>query len=238
MRKMKFVILMLIAALAFVSVASALPDTLTIKNADITGPNSPDSYFQIITQNGDTELPAGSHDAMCMGWKIFGKWYGTEWTTWDTRIANSYPDYMGTIEWNRVNWIANNVFDGSKYGFTASPDDWKITQAALWKLDGGKSSPGPYTDNAYIKTYDNAKFQAYWTAVQSAAAGSFVPGEGQYYVALLTKDANDWVAQPIAIRVYIPEHNIPSPEFPTLALPVAMLIGLAGAVEYVRTKKE
>ena len=42
-------------------------------------------------------------------------------------------------------------------------------------------------------------------------------------------------------QVIIIEANYPcdnTPEFPTLALPVAMLIGVVGAVQYIKTRKE
>lgn len=37
---------------------------------------------------------------------------------------------------------------------------------------------------------------------------------------------------------YTPPDNYPAPEFPTLALPVALLVGFVGAVQYIRIRKE
>jgi len=233
MRKLRFGILILVTVFALVSVASALPPSLTIDH--IVKPYGPVAYFNLHTTNGDIELPVGWMPGMCMGYYISGTKpeLGDVWVTWDTRIAHTYPTYVGTIDWYRVNWIANNEFDDHDASTT---NDWMITQAALWRLDGASGTTHPV--GTYVYGYDTTKFDDYWAnGVMSAEAGSFVPVEGQYYVALLTKDDGKGdAAQPMLIKVPIP--GTPSPEFPSIALPVAMLIGMIGVVEYVRTKKE
>jgi hypothetical protein len=71
-----------------------------------------------------------------------------------------------------------------------------------------------------------------------------VPSQpNEWYAVILVKDyytsaGVHIVGQPILIRVQIPPEDEQVPEFPTLALPVALLVGIAGAVEYIRTKKE
>lgn len=231
MKKMKFGILMVLAVLALVSVASALPDTIQISSRAVS---VTDSYFKVNVQSvnplGDTDIPLGINRAMCMDFLTSGGNPLGSWYVWDTRTVNNadLPAYFKFIpNWNKVNWIANN-----------ENADWRITQAAIWKLDGAcVSDPTPedcYPAFGYASGYSHAAFDAYWTQVNGAAASSFVPTEGQYYAALLTKV--DQKVQPMAVRVYIPPNEVP--EFPTLALPVALLVGIIGAVAYVRTKKE
>jgi len=229
MKKMKFGILMVLAVLALVSVASALPDTIHINSRAVSQTSS---YFKLnvdaVNPAGDTDIALGSNRAMCMDYLTSGGQPVGEWNVWDTRTVNNgdLPVYFTHIpNWNKVNWIANN-----------ENADWRITQAAIWKLDGAcVSDPTPadcYPAFGYASGYSHAAFDTYWTQVQ--AQGSFVPTYGEYYAALLTKV--DSKVQPMAVRVYIPPNEVP--EFPTLALPVALLVGIIGAVTYVRTKKE
>ena len=230
MRKMKFGFLILIAVLALVSVASAFPASIT--TSSVTAPNAPASYFKAVTTTGDVDVPAGTYDSMCVGYTIAGVTSSGTWKAWDSRKANIntvLPTYVNTVDWNKMNWLANN------------PNaDWKITQAAIWKLDGASGVDFP-TDNHWVKAsgptgYDNAAFTAYMGLVD--AQGSFEPAVGEKYVVILTRSDADGkpLSQPILIRATVPPTTVP--EFPALALPVAMMIGMVGAVEYIRTKKE
>jgi hypothetical protein len=229
MKKIKFGILIVIAMLALVSVASALPSTIDINGRPVSITSS---YFKInvvsVNPMGDTDIPLGTNRAMCMDFLTSGGNPLGTWKVYDTRTVNNgdLPAYFVHIpNWNKVNWIANH-----------ENADWRITQAAIWKLDGAcVSDPTPgdcYPAFGYASGYSRAAFDAYWTQVQ--AQGSFVPTYGEYYAALLIKE--DSKVQPMAVRVYIPPNEVP--EFPTLALPVALLVGIIGAVAYVRTKKE
>jgi hypothetical protein len=229
MKKMKFGILMVLAVLALVSVASALPDTIHISSRSI--PYAGVSYFKLnvdsVSPAADDDIPLGDNAAMCMDYLTSGVPSGT-WKVWDTRTVNNadLPLYFEHIpNWDKVNWIANNEHA-----------DWRITQAALWKLDGGcvdDATPEDcYPAFGPVSGYSHANFDAYWVQVQ--AVGAFTPTYGEYYVALLTYV--DGEAQPMSVTVYIPPTDVP--EFPTLALPVALLVGIVGAVAYVRTKKE
>ena len=107
----------------------------------------------------------------------------------------------------------------------------------MWKVDGGSGET--YPSDFYTDGYDHGEFNTYMGLVN--AQGAFVPtNPGQKYAVILVKDyyENDVhkIWQPILIPGTIP--SIPTPEFPTLALPVAMLIGVVGAVQYVRARKE
>lgn len=224
MRKMKLGIFAVIAVLALVSVTSAFPSSIT--TSSVTYPN-PDSYFAVVTVTGDSDVPAGTYDGMCVGYTIHGVTSSGTWKAWDSRKANIntvLPTYVNTVNWNKMNWIANNP-----------AADWRITQAAVWKLDGASAIAYP-TDNNLVKAteYNHADFNAYMAQVN--AQGSFVPTVGDLYVVILTRSdaTGKAMSQPILIPAEVP--SIPSPEFPTLALPVGMLVGMVGAVAYLRTK--
>jgi hypothetical protein len=124
---------------------------------------------------------------------------------------------MHTVDWNRVNYIINHKNGASKGAI----------QQAIWKYDNGRigwPTSGPWTE---------AEVQALITDAEANGA-TYVPANpGELYSVILWKSET---AQPFFIEVPIPE--IPVPEFPTFALPVAMLIGVIGAVLYVRERKE
>jgi hypothetical protein len=223
MKKMKFGILLAFAVIVLVSVASALPSSTTASVNVQSGP----SYFKITTATGDSELMAGPYDGWCSGFDIHGIGDQTKpYNVYDSRgDLSALPLYITTTNWNKVNWIINNP----------NPD-WKITQAAIWKVDGG--SGVDYPSDTYTLGYSETEFLAYMELVKEQ--GGFVPTTGQYYAAVFDKeyekDGKIVIGQPVIIPVFIPPIN--TPEFPTLALPMAMLIGVVGVVEYFRVKKE
>jgi hypothetical protein len=224
MRKMKIGILLALAILALVSVASALPASTT---ASVYVQTAGPSYFKVTTATGDSELPAAAYDGWCAGLFIHGvkdqtKPYAVYSSLGD---VSTLPDYIKTTNWNKVNWILNN------------PNaNWKITQAAMWKVEDGAGET--YPSDYYTAGYSESDFNDYMNLVN--AQGTFVPGEKQYFAAIMIKEFTDGgvkvIGQPVIVPTYIAPPTVP--EFPTLALPIGMLIGLAGVVEYVREKKE
>jgi hypothetical protein len=223
MRKMKYGILFAIALIALVSFASALPASTT---ASVYVQPAGPSYFKITTATGDLELPAAAYDGWCSGFEIHGiKDQTKPYDVYDSRgDVSGLPLYISTTNWNKVNWIINN------------PNaDWKITQAAIWKVDGGSGET--YPSDYYTGGYSETEFNTYMGLVN--AQDSFVPEKGQYYAAIMIKEyyENDIkvIGQPVIVPTYIPPEV---PEFPTLALPIGMIIGLAGVIEYIREKKE
>jgi hypothetical protein len=222
---MKYGILVVLALLAIVSVASAaLPATVSVSK--ITVPNGPISYFEVTTTTAGGDLsPAGLWESMCVGYTIHGVKTGI-FKVYDSTNPVGLPLYINTVDWHKINWMAQPA---NRAGV-----DWRIVQAAIWKLDG--ASGVAYPADAYTNGYNHADFDAFMALVN--AQGAFVPGPTDYYVAILTMD--DANGNPISQPILIPVKPIPTntPEFPSLALPVALLVGIVGAVEFIRTKKE
>ena len=131
------------------------------------------------------------------------------------------PDGVGLLNsaYHKVNYVLNH-----DQGANAA-----TLQQVFWHYDGGSyawnpDAPlGPFDGNLYATIIADA----------DTNGGSYVPGPGNDYAVILWSART---AQPVFIKLPIPE--IPSPEFPTIALPVAMLIGLVGVVQYVRSRKE
>ncbi len=222
MKNLKLGILVVLALFALVSVASAVPATITLEHR--TFPNIPFSFIKAVTANGDEDVPIGTYNGWCIGFTVVGLGSGMTYHAIDSRAdLSGTPAYIQSTQWNMVNWILNH------------PNaDWRITQAALWKVDGG--SGVAYPDDAaysgYVAGYDHAAFDAYMAQV--ITHGSFVPSHpGEKYAVILWKT---YGGQPLIIPAIIPD--IPSPEFPTVAIPVGMLVSVAGVVLYLKNREE
>jgi hypothetical protein len=217
MRKMKYGILILFAVLALVSVASAaLPSQVT---ATLWHPG-PVSYWDVdITSGGNADLPnANDYIGWCSDSKA-GQGSGSE-------VFNVYssletlPAAIPYSNWNKLNYVLNHK--GVANGATI--------QAVIWYY--GINGEIEWGDDEPIGVVDPVVRQQLIDDADDFG-GAYVPGPGDVYAVIL------WVpetAQPVFIAMPIP--RIPVPEFPSLALPIAMMIGVVGAVQYVRARKE
>ena len=213
MKKMKIGIMLVLAVIALVSVASAaLPSSVT---ASISHPGS-SSYFDVdITSGGNTYLPTmNDYLGWCADSHKIGLGPGTTFTPYDMRYEN--PP-IHTADWNRINWILNHK-NGAMPG---------SVQQAIWYFDNGRigSSWAPFDETEVQALIEDANDNG----------GGYVPvSEGLKYAVILY---NREVLQPVFIEATIPKPP-EMPEFPTLALPVAMLVGLVGVVYTIRSREE
>jgi hypothetical protein len=221
MKKMKFGILMVVAVLLLVSaVSAAIPAGGAAVTAKGTYPFA-GSYWgiEVITSAVPSDLPVASGYA---GWCVdanngMSKNVPIDFTAYSS--LNTVPAFIPSADWNKINYILNH-----KHA------DWKITQAAMWHYDGMSLDPYPTHDN--VVGYSEAAYDLYIAQVEAHGA-DYVPKCGKLYAIILYKRGVQ--------AVIVEGHTIPcdnTPEFPTLALPVAMLIGVIGTVEYIRTRKE
>ena len=210
MRKMKLEILLLAAIIALVSVASAaLPSQVT---ATIASPG-PSSYWDVNVLIGGGEIPANQY----LGWcSDTGSGIGAGTSTFDVYSSlGTIPSGMPPMDWRAANWIINNKGTADKF----------TVQAAIWHFDGSPHTWG---------IVDTVEYDRLITGAAAASAAGYVPTLNEKYLAILWNPRDP--GQPVAIEIPVP--GIPSPEFPTLALPVGLIIGLAGMVEYIKTRKE
>jgi hypothetical protein len=224
MRKMKFGILLVFAVLALVSVASAaLPSQVT---ATIAKPGSA-TYFGVDVTNGGGEIPVAYYDGWCEDWQTYSSSYIGIPTIFDVYSSLDQPKIdqsgMPSANWNKINYVINNYDLGDANAATL--------QSVFWYY--GFDSADGWVPPVVLGTIDPT-VKATIIADADTNGGAYVPSHlGEYYAVVLWSTET---AQPAFIVLPIPD--IPVPEFPTLALPIAMMIGVVGAVEYVRTRKE
>jgi hypothetical protein len=209
MKKYTLGILLFVVILAMVSAVSAFPSTVT---ATVSQPGPHPSYFDIkITSSADPLLPTGTYVGWCSDSQhhINVPFTGT-FTAYSTLLTNPVP--AGQPEnWYKVNYIINN--DAGK--------DFHSIQAAFWHYDGG-----PFTG----WTFNAADYTTLTTAADLNPG--FVPGCGQRYAVALIREGT----QTIFLETTKTCENVP--EFPSMALPVALLIGCIGVVYFVKTTRE
>jgi hypothetical protein len=121
-------------------------------------------------------------------------------------------------DWYKINWILNNPNNCG----VSNTYDYKITQASIWKVAGQPTTHGE------IDGYDTTCFNTYYASIPTHFA---VQIGDKYAVILYSKDNSQ------EIIVEEEKDGNTAPEFPSIALPVGMLIGIVGLV-YVVKKRE
>jgi hypothetical protein len=219
MKKMKFGILLVVAVLVLVSAASALPSSV---DAKVSWSGSV-SFFDVqVVNGGDSTLPNQNYLGWCGAFWIGGLGQNGAlhtFTPYDSRYGG-LPSSISTYDWNRINYAINHKPNGD------SNADIGTIQSVIWHYADQAAPVAPYDPLLYQQMIADADANG-----GSYNAHTWVPGER--YSVILWQEAN---IQPVIIEVPIP--GIPTPEFPVLALPVAMLIGLVGAVVYIKERKE
>jgi len=221
MKGQKLGLLIFVAILALVTVASAaLPASVT---ATITHPDpyvSTTPYWIVdITAGGNADLPDGLYDGYCAD-GTSTMITTTEFPLYDSRYPASLPLGIQSADWNKINYILNNQ-QGA---------DEKTLQALFWWYSNSLFAQLPFD-------YDQAKFDAI-RADANANGGSFVPtAAGQRYAVIVWNPAQVQLAFIDTVVPTIPGPE-PVPEFPTLALPVAMMLGFVFIVYVVKGRNE
>ncbi len=202
------------ALMALTAVASAaLPVSVT---ASIHYPGIV-SYWDVdVTSGGNADLP-NMNDYL--GWCSDSQ-HSISQGTHTFQVYSSLgvvPAFIPPANWNKINYLINH-----KNGA-----DWKTLQAAIWHYDGTPNPPFHWSINGW-----NPVKYAQLIADADANGGSYVPGPGDKYAAILYKSS---CAQTIFIELPIPE--IPVPEFPSLALPTGMILGMVYLVIVYRKRE-
>jgi hypothetical protein len=225
-RKPVFGILTIFMLLILVSVASAALPTSVNVAATYPGPIS---YWSVglssIVPGDNTELPAGTYPSWCSD--IGHYWTGgNPYTPFSS--LETVPVYIQPANWSAINYIINN-----KGGYNKN-----VIQAVIWHYDG--AGPG-YPDHWSIQPYSHSEYDALLKDVEKNAGSHYTPGSGQKYAVILWRVANNQVifVEADVDKIDPPVFNPPiaAPEFPSVVLPLGMMIGVAGLVYCAKTRE-
>ena len=221
MRKTSFGVILVVSLLALVSVVSAgLPTTAT--GSVISGSTS---YWEVTFSSTNPLHSDMQYNRGYQGWSLSS-------ASAISPDANAFQIYssIGTIpamipavDWNKVNYIINNKGTADKY----------TIQAAVWHY-GGIAIPSDFP------AFDQQEYDKLIAAADTNGE-TFVPTTGQKYAVILYAPVTGSSALKGTyqlIMVELPFPSIPAPEFPSLALPVGMMLGIAGSVYYIKGRNE
>jgi len=220
MRKTTLSAMLFIALIALVAVASAaLPATV---DATIAHPGSLPSYWTVaITSGGNADLP--NSPPPYLGWcadSQTGITTGSHTFDVYSSLDPTNPSPISAANWQKINYVINHKGTLNKYE----------VQAIVWKYDGGEPPAGWWG----AASIDWTKVTTAMTAADTyvAAHPAYAPGPGDVYGVVLWSGDD---AQAIFIEVPIPYS---SPEFPSLALPVGMMLGVVFTIYVVKNREE
>jgi hypothetical protein len=223
MRKTTLAVFALLCITALTGIASAaLPTTVTASihhgYPDWTGWNCYWDVDVISVTGSSDEIAAGTNN--WLGWCVHsGETIGASthtFTVYSSLNPGSLPATYQGYQWDKINYILNHKGSASM----------KAIQAAIWTYNGGVPTYTPYN------TWDDGADYAALIADAEDNGGGYVPGPGEKYAAILYKEGS----QLIFIEVPIPYTNVP--EFPTLAVPVGLMVGMVYAVSVAKGRKE
>ena len=231
LKKFRSGILLVIAILALVSVASAaLPDPVTVNH--VFSHTLP-SYWDIeVTEGASPEVPvSGPH---YFGWcsdyigrlSASGTHTFTAYSTIDT-LGSSVGS--GILPGPTANWSAINYIINHKGSYS-----WRIIQAVMWHYDGKVNPPFDGGSIGAWTSADQALYDAFVAEIQANAGTNYAPPSTGRYAVFLWDTAG---VQGIFVEDPMNNRPPPVPEFPTVALPIAMMVGMVGVVQFLKRRE-
>jgi hypothetical protein len=204
-----------LALMLLVSAASAaLPATVKAK---IYFPSpSGNSYFDVVITQGGGDIKTQTYYGWCADSKSSIGAFGVERTfsVYSSLEPTTIEPTIDSADWKKINYILNQQAVTDKY----------LIQAAIWYYDGGAHAWDGYPDATALANF---------ISDIEANGADYVPDEpGEIYAVVLHIDG----VQDVLIPVPIPD--IPVPEFPTLALPVAMVLGVVFTLHVAKGRKD
>jgi len=214
MRKV-LILALLVGLVALASVASAASLPATVVGVPHF-PASTNSYLSFDLKSGGNVILPNS-PPIYTGWCInpAAALQNGRTETWNVYSSlGSIPSQIPTENWMAINYILNHPGSYSK----------EVIQTAIWKLGGSGEKWQPVNSTQVTALINNALANPTWT-----------PGPGDIYAVILFTTKS---YQPVIIQVPMPNNPPPVPEFPTLGLPVAMLLGMVFTIYVVKRRDE
>jgi hypothetical protein len=188
--------------------------------ANVTYPGSV-SCFDVDLMDGFWEVPkANDYLGWCIGSKpdqLQGKF---EFIAHSSLLpTEGLPDGISDVNWKKVNYVINHKNGADKY----------TVQAVIWHYYGGQSH-----------TWGTVNPDKYAELVEAADAHpDYIPQYPENHSVIFWGTT---VAQPVFIEAQTlcpPCGNCGGiPEFPSQILPIALIVGILGAVQLIRRSSE
>jgi hypothetical protein len=214
--KKVFILAVLVGLVALVSVASAALPTTVMGVASY--PNGISYLSFNLKSGGNSALP--DSPPLYTGWCInSGAALKNDLPeTWNVYSSlGVVPPSIQTENWGAINYVINHQGSYNQY----------VVQSAIWRFGGSSELDYQYPGHIAPNVTDVNNLVNLGIANEH-----WVPGPGDLYAVVLFSGAND---QPVIIQVPNPP---PVPEFPTLGLPVAMLLGMVFTIYVVKRRNE
>lgn len=230
MRKAIYILLVALALMGLTGVASAydplgldLPDdSVTLRITSVGG----EAYINVQLSNIDPGYDIENGDYW--GWCVDGDdiiYYPVNYN--DCRLYSSYddavPNYVAVDDWDKINYIVNQFRDGAYPAAT-----YREVQAAIWYFTPRDNDVSYYVANAGW-TINDAIYQTILADANNGGDG-FFPGYND--VVGIVCDNGDCV-QVVFVEIVF----TPVPEFPVLAVPVGLLVGMVGVVAMIKGRE-
>jgi hypothetical protein len=226
MKKLKFGILVIIGILALVSAAAAVNgDQITVNidhNTNMGGYWTIHVLNQAPLETAPQLLPIGDYTGFCSD-------YWGRVSDDKTFTPNIYSSLVGafpvnspaaSINWYKINYILNqNV-------------NYKVKQAAIWHYDG--DSAAAYPEYSEISGYSHTDYDNLIADTELYGESYRVGYGGKFAVVLWDEKYHYQEIFAVTLR----DRNTSAPEFPSIALPVGLIIGMIGLVYTIKTREK
>jgi hypothetical protein len=230
MRKVILITFIALAIVALTGAASAydplglnLPDDpVTLRITSVGG----QAYINVQLSNIDPGYDIENGDYW--GWCVDADdiiYYPVNYN--NCRLYSSYdnevPNYVAVDDWDKINYIVNQFRDGAYSGAT-----YKEVQAAIWYF-----TPRDHDVSYYVA---DAEWTIGWDLYDDIVADANANGDGFFPgyndVVGIVCDNGECVQVVFVELVFTPV-----PEFPVLAVPVGLLVGMVGVVAMIKGRE-
>ena len=196
--------------------------------------------------NGGFETPAVSNS---QGWDVYAD--GTSGLVWHVESGlNSPVGLAPTLELQKQAAIGLVPDEGLQYAeldsygnvnitqliSTTTGKTYKISFAQACRSDGGENPSllGVYWGDTYLGQTSCTQTKTWVDHSYSPTASS----TGQVKLMFVDEGASNQIGVLLDNVMVEEENNVPVPEFPSVGLPVVLIVGMLGAVLFIQKSKE
>lgn len=205
-----------------------------------------------LIANGGFELPVNTQS-----WQVYSNGNAGPWTIEQgigplPGVVPGYPDNTPTLEYQTAGTLGLTPDQGAQYAELDSYANVKISQLVALKKgityhisfaqtcrpeeSGAASILGVYLDGVSISSTTCDNTLAWTTHTIDVTPAADVTAKLMFADEGLTTQSYGVLLDDV--RMEYEDNQVPVPEFPTVALPAALIVGLIGVVLFIQKSKE